>query len=155
MTPSARAVLGLAEEEARVLNHRFLGTEHILLGLMREADSDAARILASRTTLAQVRSSVEEIVGVDSAAPSQEPAYTPRAARVVHLAQREADLYGEGRIAPEHLLVGIVREGEGMAFQVLMRLGVELGALLNEVRPLLGTPYGPSDIPPPDERPEG
>jgi ATP-dependent Clp protease ATP-binding subunit ClpC len=153
MTSSARAALGLADEEARAWDHGFVGTEHILLGLMREAHSDAARILASHTTFAMVRSRVEEMIGVGSEAPPQKPAYTPRAAMVIHLAQREADVYGAGHIAPEHLLVGIVREGEGVASQVLMRLGIELGALLNEVRPFLGTPPTATDIPPRDDRP--
>lgn len=155
MTPAARDVLGFATAEAAALNHHYLGTEHILLGLLREANSDAARILASHADLETVRARVGQVVGVGSEPPYEELPLTPRAAEVLLLARREADMYGKMHIAPEHLLLGIVREGEGIATQVLLKLRVDLGTVRAAASRSLGQAQAPPEIPPPDESQDG
>src|SRR5579859_4936604 len=130
-TDRARRVVVLAQEEARLLNHGFIGTEHLLLGLLREDEGVAARALASlHVELEAVRASVTEKVG-----PAKRPSgghipFTPRAKRVLELSLREALQLGHDYIGTEHLLLGLIREGEGVAAQVL----TELGADLNRVR---------------------
>ena len=109
MTPAACAVLEFANSEAAALNHHYLSTEHILLGVMREANSDAEHVLASRTDVATVRACVRETVDVGRDPPRGDLPLTPQAARVLHLARREAKMYGEKHIAPKHLLLGILR----------------------------------------------
>ncbi len=127
-TDRARRVVVLAQEEARLLNHNFIGTEHLLLGLLREPEGVAARALtALDISLDVVRSKVEEIIGVghSSSATGHIP-FTPRAKKVLEIALREALGLGHNHIGTEHLLLGLVREGEGVAAQVLVGLGAEL-----------------------------
>jgi ATP-dependent Clp protease ATP-binding subunit ClpC len=134
MTPAARAVLGFAKAEAQALGCHYVGTEHLLLGLMREPTSHVARVLAADTDLESVRAQVREVVGIGEDVPSGDLPMTPRARQVLQLARREADLYHAEQIAPEHLLIGILREGEGIAMQVLPTLGVvDFGRVLAEL----------------------
>jgi ATP-dependent Clp protease ATP-binding subunit ClpC len=120
------------------MNHQRLGTEHILLGLIREGSSDAARILVSRVDPESVRALVRDSVGAGSDGPGGELPLNPGAAQVLHFARREADMYSEELIAPEHLLLGILREGEGTATRVLLRFGVDLGTIRTEASRCLG-----------------
>jgi len=130
-TDRARRVVVLAQEEARLLNHGFIGTEHLLLGLLREEEGVAARALASlHVELEAVRASVTEKVGPARRPSSGHIPFTPRAKRVLELSLREALQLGHNYIGTEHLLLGLIREGEGVAAQVL----TELGADLNRVR---------------------
>jgi hypothetical protein len=147
-TDRARRVLILAQEEARLLNHGFIGTEHILLGLIHEGDGVAARALRELDiTLPAVREKVVETIGLSGTAPSGPP-FTPRAKKVFELALREAMQLGHSYIGTEHLLLGVVREGEGVAAQALVSLGADLPRVRQEVIRLLsghgGTrPVGP------------
>jgi ATP-dependent Clp protease ATP-binding subunit ClpC len=127
-TDRARRVLVLAQEEARLLNHGFIGTEHILLGLIHEGDGIAAQALESLAiSLEAVRDRVEEAVGpAGSTAPTGSPPFTPRAKKVLELSLREALQLGHNYIGTEHILLGLVREGEGVAAQVLVSLGADL-----------------------------
>jgi hypothetical protein len=137
-TDRARRVLVLAQEEARLLGHGFIGTEHVLLGLVAERDGVAAKALERLdVSLDAVREEVEAIV-TGSGATSGSPPFTPRAKKVLELALREAMQLGHNYIGTEHLLLGIIREGEGVAVAVLVRLGVELGQVRSEVLDLLG-----------------
>jgi ATP-dependent Clp protease ATP-binding subunit ClpC len=124
MTPAALAVLGFAKAEAQALRHHYVGTEHLLLGLMREPTSYAARALAAHTNLESARVQIREVVGVGEGEPNEDLPMTQRAQQVLHFARRESDLYNAEQVAPEHLLIGILREGEGIAMQVLPALGV-------------------------------
>jgi hypothetical protein len=135
-TDRARRVLVLAQEEARILQHDFIGTEHILLGLIHEGDGVAARALeALDVTLEAVRERVEETIG--SSVPSGSPPFTPRAKKVLELSLREALQLGHSYIGTEHLLLGLVREGEGVAAQVLVSLGIDLGRVRQQVIQLM------------------
>jgi ATP-dependent Clp protease ATP-binding subunit ClpC len=126
-TDGARQDVVLAQEEARLLRHNYIGTEHILLGLLRAEDSVAARALESLgVSLAQARAEVEAIIGRGQQAPSAHIPFTPRAKRVLELSLSEAKRLGRGHIGTEHILLGLLREGEGVAAQVLVRLGVDL-----------------------------
>jgi ATP-dependent Clp protease ATP-binding subunit ClpC len=126
-TDRARRVLVLAQEEARQLNHNFIGTEHFLLGLIKEGDGLAARALdALGVSLEAVREKVEEQLGQSNTPSNGSPPFTPRAKRVLELSLREALQLGHNYIGTEHLLLGLVREGEGVAAQVLQQLGHEL-----------------------------
>jgi ATP-dependent Clp protease ATP-binding subunit ClpA len=155
MTPAAREVLRFATAEATALNHHYVGTEHILLGLLRDANSDAAQILASHGDLETLRARVGQIVGVGSEPPYEELPLTPRAAAVLRFARREADMYGKTtHVAPEHLLLGILREGEGMATQVLLELRVDFGAIRAAASRSLEQAQAPG-IPPPNEPQDG
>jgi ATP-dependent Clp protease ATP-binding subunit ClpC len=129
-TPDAVAVLALARDEAVFFKHHHLGTEHLLLGLMRAPDGPAGRVLAEDTDLEAVRTQVGRIVGLGRTAPSGDLPMTTRTQQVLHLARREADYYQAGHIAPEHLLIGIFREGDGIAMQVLLTLGVDPGRVI-------------------------
>jgi hypothetical protein len=148
-TDRARRVLVLAQEEARLLNHGFIGTEHILLGLIHEGDGVAARALRELDiSLTAVREKVEETIGLPGTAPSGSPPFTPRAKKVLELALREALQLGHSYIGTEHLLLGVVREGQGVAAQALVSLGADLPRVRQEVVELLsgyeGTkPVGP------------
>ena len=147
-TDRARRVLVLAQEEARLLNHRFIGTEHILLGLIHEGDGIAAQALESLgISLEAVRDRVEEAVGpAGSAAPTGSPPFTPRAKKVLELSLREALQLGHNYIGTEHILLGLVREGEGVAAQVLVSLGADLLRVRATVIDLLaGYPGSPSE----------
>jgi Clp amino terminal domain, pathogenicity island component len=130
-TDRARRVVVLGQEEARMLNHNYIGTEHILLGLIREGDGVAAKALESLgISLEAVRQQVEEIIGEGQEVPSGHIPFTPRAKKVLELSLREALQLGDNYIGTEHILLGLIREGDGVAAQVL----VELGADLNRVR---------------------
>jgi ATP-dependent Clp protease ATP-binding subunit ClpA len=126
-TDRARYVVVLAQEEARWLNHNYIGTEHILLGLIHEADGVAAKALESLSiSLEAVRRQVEEIVGQGEAAPTGHIPFTSRAKKVLEQSFREALQLGHSYIGTEHLLLGLIREGQGVAAQVLQELGADL-----------------------------
>jgi hypothetical protein len=132
-TDSARQVLVLAQEEARLLGHSFIGTEHLLLGLMHQ-DGPAAEVLTELgASLATVRERVEETIGLTGGAPSGSPPFTPRAKKVMELSLREALQLGHHNIGTEHILLGLVREGEGVACQVLVSQGIELAEVRQQV----------------------
>jgi ATP-dependent Clp protease ATP-binding subunit ClpC len=133
-TDRARRVVVLSQEEARRLNHNYIGTEHVLLGLLEEGQGVAARVLTSLgVSLDEARNSVEEIIGHGTQAPSDHVPFTPRAKKVLELSLREALQLGHNYIGTEHLLLGLLREGEGVAAQVMVRLGAELGQARNAV----------------------
>ncbi len=131
-------MLRLAQEEARLLNHNFIGTEHILLGLLHQPGSLAGRALAALgVDLYKARSGVEETVGPAGMPTTGSPPFTPRAKKVLELALREALGLGHSYIGTEHLLLGIVREGEGVGAQVLVKLGADLSRVRQQVVELL------------------
>jgi ATP-dependent Clp protease ATP-binding subunit ClpC len=153
-TDRARRVVVLAQEEARLLNHNYIGTEHILLGLIHEGEGVAAKALESLgISLEAVRSQVEEIIGQGSQSPSGHIPFTPRAKKVLELSLREALQLGHNYIGTEHILLGLIREGEGVAAQVLVKLGADLSRVRQQVIQLLsgysgsgsGAPSGPGD----------
>ncbi len=123
-TDRARKVLTLAQDEAQRFNHNYIGTEHLLLGLVREGEGVAARVLENMNVeLAKVRTAVEFIIGRGDRPVVGEVGLTPRAKRVIELAIDEARRLGHNYIGTEHLLLGLVREGEGIAAGVLESLG--------------------------------
>ena len=131
-------MLVLAQEEARLLGHGFIGTEHILLGLIQEGDGVAAEALAQLgIELEDVRDRVEETIGPSLHAPTGSPPFTPRAKKVLELSLREALQLGHNYIGTEHMLLGVVREGEGVGAQVLVSLGVDLVRVRQQVVTLL------------------
>jgi hypothetical protein len=133
-TDRARRVLVLAQQEARVLGHNFLGTEHLLLGLIRESDGVAAMALAQLgIRLDDVRERVKETIGPAGSATTGSPPFTPRAKKVLELSLREALQLGHNYIGTEHILLGLVREGEGVAAQVLVSLGADLARVRQQV----------------------
>ena len=137
-TDRARRVVVLAQEEARVLNHNYIGTEHVLLGLIREGEGVAAKALESLgISLEAVRQQVEEIIGQGQQAPSGHIPFTPRAKKVLELSLREALQLGHNYIGTEHILLGLIREGEGVAAQVLVKLGADLNRVRLQVNQLL------------------
>jgi ATP-dependent Clp protease ATP-binding subunit ClpC len=126
-TDRARRVVVLAQEEARMLNHKYIGTEHILLGLIQEGEGVAAKALESLgISLDAVRQQVEEIIGQGEQAPTGHIPFTPRAKKVLELSLREALQLGHNYIGTEHILLGLIREGDGVAAQVLVKLGADL-----------------------------
>ncbi len=134
----ARRVVVLAQEEARMLNHNYIGTEHILLGLIHEGEGVAAKALESLgISLEAVRQQVEEIVGQGQEAPSGHIPFTPRAKKVLELSLREATQLGHRYIGTEHILLGLIREGDGVAAQVLVKLGADLNRVRQQVIQLL------------------
>jgi len=140
---SARRVVVLAQEEARSLNHNYIGTEHLLLGLIQEGEGIAPRALeAVQINLEAVRSQVVEIIGRGSNAPSGHIPFTPRAKKVLELSLREALQLGHNYIGTEHILLGLIREGEGVAAKVLVKLGVDLERLRNQVLKMLSDSSG-------------
>ncbi|MSO33207.1 MAG: ATP-dependent Clp protease ATP-binding subunit [Candidatus Nanopelagicaceae bacterium] len=137
-TDRARRVVVLAQEEARMLNHNYIGTEHILLGLIHEGEGVAAKALESLgISLEAVRAQVEEIIGQGQQAPSGHIPFTPRAKKVLELSLREALQLGHNYIGTEHILLGLIREGEGVAAQVLVKLGADLNRVRQQVIQLL------------------
>ena len=137
-TDRARRVVVLAQEEARMLNHNYIGTEHILLGLIHEGEGVAAKALESLgISLEGVRQQVEEIIGQGQQAPSGHIPFTPRAKKVLELSLREALQLGHNYIGTEHILLGLIREGEGVAAQVLIKLGADLNRVRQQVLQLL------------------
>jgi len=137
-TDRARRVVVLAQEEARLLNHNYIGTEHILLGLIHEGEGVAAKALESLgISLEAVRNQVEEIIGQGGSSPSGHIPFTPRAKKVLELSLREALQLGHNYIGTEHILLGLIREGEGVAAQVLVKLGADLSRVRQQVIQLL------------------
>jgi ATP-dependent Clp protease ATP-binding subunit ClpC len=137
-TDRARRVVVLAQEEARMLNHNYIGTEHILLGLIHEGEGVAARALESLgISLQAVRQQVEDIIGRGQQAPSGHIAFTPRANKVLELASQEGLQLGHNYIGTEHILLGLIREGEGVAAQILVKLGADLNRVRQQVIQLL------------------
>jgi ATP-dependent Clp protease ATP-binding subunit ClpC len=137
-------VVVLAQEEARLLNHNYIGTEHILLGLIHEGEGVAAKALESLgISLEAVRDQVEEIIGQGGSSPSGHIPFTPRAKKVLELSLREALQLGHNYIGTEHILLGLIREGEGVAAQVLVKLGADLSRVRQQVIQLLSGYSGP------------
>src|SRR5690625_4328063 len=137
-TDRARRVIVLAQEEARMLNHNYIGTEHILLGLIHEGEGVAAKALESLDiSLEGVRQQVTEIIGEGQQAPGGHIPFTPRAKKVLELSLREALQLGHNYIGTEHILLGLIREGEGVAAQVLNKLGADLNRVRQQVIQLL------------------
>jgi ATP-dependent Clp protease ATP-binding subunit ClpC len=172
-TDRARHVVVYAQEEARMLNHDYIGTEHILLGLIHEGEGVAARALeAMSISLDGARHRVEEIIGQGQTAPAGHIPFTPRAKKVLELALREALQLGHTYIGTEHILLGLIREGEGVGAQVLQELGADLNRVRQTVIQLLSgytageaaaggevsvgeTTYGPVEpLPEPERKPE-
>ncbi|HEY5891361.1 MAG TPA: ATP-dependent Clp protease ATP-binding subunit [Acidimicrobiia bacterium] len=142
-TDRARRVVVLAQEEARLLNHNYIGTEHILLGLLNEGEGIAAQALESLDIdLTSVRDEVVKIIGQGKQSPSGHIPFTPRAKKVLELSLREALQLGHNYIGTEHILLGLIREGEGVAAQVLQQLGAELQKVRQTVIQLLSGPGG-------------
>jgi ATP-dependent Clp protease ATP-binding subunit ClpC len=147
-TDRARRVVVLAQEEARLLNHNYIGTEHILLGLLNEGEGIAAKALESLgINLSAVREQVVEIIGQGQQAPTGHIPFTPRAKKVLELSLREALQLGHNYIGTEHILLGLIREGEGVAAQVLQKLGAELQKVRQTVIQLLSGPQGSEEKP--------
>jgi ATP-dependent Clp protease ATP-binding subunit ClpC len=137
-TDRSRRVVVLAQEEARMLNHNYIGTEHLLVGLVHEGEGVAATALASLgATLARVREQVEAIIGRGQQEPTGHIPFTARAKKVLELSLREALQLGHNYIGTEHILLGLIREGTGVAAQVLAKLGVDLTRARQEVLRLL------------------
>src|SRR6266568_3654956 len=154
----ARRVVVLAQEEARMLNHNYIGTEHILLGLIHEGEGVAAKALESLSiSLDAVRQQVEEIIGQGQAAPTGHIPFTPRAKKVLELSLREALQLGHNYIGTEHILLGLIREGEGVAAQVLQKLGADLNRVRQQVIQLLSGYTGGKGEPgsPTEQTPQG
>ncbi len=129
-TDRARRVIVLAQEEARTLQHNYIGTEHLLLGLIREGEGVAAKALASKgVTLDDTRKQVEEMIGKGNASPNGHIPFTPHARQVLELSLREALQLGHSYIGTEHILLGLIHEGEGVGTQVLIKMDVNLGEL--------------------------
>jgi ATP-dependent Clp protease ATP-binding subunit ClpC len=142
-TDRARRVVVLAQVEARLLNHNYIGTEHILLGLVHEGQGVACEALESLgVSLEAVRSQVREIIGEGQSAPTGHIPFTPRAKKVLELSLREALQLGHNYIGTEHILLGVVREGEGVGAQVLQKLGADLNWVRQTVIHLLSGSAG-------------
>jgi ATP-dependent Clp protease ATP-binding subunit ClpC len=140
-TERARQVVVLAQDEARLLRHGYIGTEHLLLGLLREEDGIAARVLAELgVELHAVRSQVSQIVGLGEGATTGQIPFTPRAKKVLELSLREARRLGHEYIGTEHVLLGLARENEGVAVGLLVKLGIDAETIREAVgRMLMGT----------------
>jgi ATP-dependent Clp protease ATP-binding subunit ClpA len=137
-TDRARRVVVLAQEEAQLLNHDYIGTEHLLLGLVHDGEGVAAKALESLgISLEAVRAQVEETIGQGQRAATGHVPFTSRAKKVLELSLREALQFGHNYIGTEHLLLGLVREGEGVAAQVLVKLGGDLSRVRQQVIQLL------------------
>ncbi len=155
-TDRARRVVVLAQEEARMLNHNYIGTEHILLGLIHEGEGVAAKALESlNISLEAVRQQVEEIIGQGQAAPTGHIPFTPRAKKVLELSLREALQLGHNYIGTEHILLGLIREGEGVAAQVLQKLGADLNRVRQTVIQLLSGYTGGKEQAPGEQAGQG
>jgi ATP-dependent Clp protease ATP-binding subunit ClpC len=155
-TDRARRVVVLAQEEARMLNHNYIGTEHILLGLIHEGEGVAAKALESLgISLEAVRQQVEEIIGQGQSAPTGHIPFTPRAKKVLELSLREALQLGHNYIGTEHILLGLIHEGEGVAAQVLQKLGADLNRVRQQVIQLLSGYTGGKETAPGEAPPQG
>jgi ATP-dependent Clp protease ATP-binding subunit ClpC len=138
-TDRARRVVVLAQEEARMLSHDYIGTEHLLLGLVHEGAGVAVVALESLgISLDDVRRDVEEMIGRGQHELSGHIPFTPRAKKVLELSLRESQQLGAGYIGTEHILLGLIREGEGVAAQVLVKLGADLNRARQQVLQILG-----------------
>ena len=139
-TERARKVVVLAQEEARHFNHNYIGTEHLLLGLLREEEGVAARALGSlNVTLDEVREQVESIVGYGEEGTGDQPPFTPRSKRHLEFALREALRLGHSYIGTEHILLGLLSENEGVAVLVLSNFGIDPDKVRREVVRVLGS----------------
>jgi hypothetical protein len=137
-TDRARRAVVLAQEEARMLNHGYIGTEHLLLGLVHEGEGVAAKALETMgISLEKVRHEVEALIGEGKEPPSGHIPFTPRAKKVLELSLKEANQLGHNYIGTEHILLGVIREGHGVAAQVLVKLGAELNRVRQQVIQLL------------------
>jgi ATP-dependent Clp protease ATP-binding subunit ClpC len=138
-TEPARQVVVLAQDEARVLSHNYIGTEHLLLGLLREEEGLAAKVLDELgVTLEGMRDQVARIIGLGDEATSGQIPFTPRAKKVLELALREALALGHNWIGTEHILLGLARENEGVAMRILLDRGVTAERIAESVLRLLG-----------------
>lgn len=138
-TERARQVVVLAQHEARTLKHDYVGTEHILLGLLREQEGLAARVLESlNVDIEDVRAQVARVVGEGEEVTTGQIPFTPRAKKVLELSLREAISLGHNSIGTEHVLLGLARENEGLAARILLDFGIDAERLRNEVIRLLG-----------------
>jgi ATP-dependent Clp protease ATP-binding subunit ClpC len=147
-TDRSRRAVVLAQEEARMLSHNHIGTEHILLGLLADRESVAARTLQSLdVTLEAAREQVKEIIGEGQQAPTGHIPFTPRAKKVLELSLREALSLGSETIGTEHLLLGLVTEGDGVGAQILERLGAYAHTVREKVIELAGAEPDPADTP--------
>src|SRR5919201_1254154 len=153
-TAKARQVIVLAQDEARALNHNYIGTEHILLGLVRENEGLAAQVLGSLAiTLEDARAQVARIVGSGDEVTTGQIPFTPRAKKVLDLALREALSLGHNYIGTEHLLLGLVRENEGVATRILLDFDADAEKIRNAVIEMIGgravgvEPYTPASPP--------
>jgi len=146
-TERARQVVVLAQDEARVLRHNYIGTEHLLLGLLREEEGLAARVLESLdVSLEEVRFQVERIIGLGDEVTTGQIPFTPRGKKVLELALREALSIGHNYIGTEHILLGLVREGEGVGMRILLDLDADEDKIRNEIVRMLAGPA--SGVPP-------
>ena len=147
-TDRARRVVVLAEEEARMLDHNWIGTEHLLLGILREGGGIAAGALQSLgISLQPVRQQVEEIIGQVQQHASEHIAFTPRSKKVLELSLRESLQLGSDYVGTEHILLGLIREGDGVAAQVLVKQGAELNRARQQVIQLLSSQQPGQDKP--------
>jgi len=147
LTDRARRVMDLAQDEARRLQHHYIGTEHLLLGLLGEGEGIAAQALQSLGIgLAAARQQVEQIVGRGQQAAPEHIPFTPRAKKVLGLARREALQLGHHYIGTEHILLGLIREGDGVAAQALAALGAELNPVRQQVIRLLHGTQGTDEL---------
>src|SRR5690606_30976917 len=146
-TDRARRVVVLAQEEAKMLNHNYIGTEHILLGLIHEGEGVAAKALESlNISLDAVREQVQDIIGHGQQQPTGHVPFTPRAKKALELSLREALQLGHNYIGTEHILLGLIREGEGVAAQVLVKLGADLNRVRQQVIQLLSGYQGKEQV---------
>jgi ATP-dependent Clp protease ATP-binding subunit ClpA len=137
-TDRARRVIVLAQDEARLLDHNYIGTEHLLLGLIHEGEGVASTVLRKlEIGLDAVREKVEEIIGRGERPPTGHIPFTPQAKKVLELSLRESTQLGHNYIGTEHILLGLIREGDGVAAQVLTRLGADLSTVRQQVMQLL------------------
>jgi ATP-dependent Clp protease ATP-binding subunit ClpC len=147
-TERARQVVVLAQDEARALGHNYIGTEHILLGLLREEEGLAARVLESLdVTVEEVRAQVKRLVGEgDEEIVTGQIPFTPRAKKVLELALREALSLKHSYIGPEHILLGVVRENDGVAARILLDFGADAETVRNEIMRVLSGPREPGQM---------
>jgi len=149
-TERTRQVVVLAQSEARALKHNYIGTEHLLLGLLREEEGVAARVLRSfDITVEEVRAQVARIVGQGDEVVGGQVPFTPRSKKILELSLREALDLGHNYIGTEHILLGLMREGEGVAVRILLDFGASPAAVRDEVLRLLTSSRGETGGPPP------
>jgi ATP-dependent Clp protease ATP-binding subunit ClpC len=144
-TERARQVVVLAQDEARALKHNYIGTEHILLGLLREEEGLAARVLEGlEITIEEVRGAITQVIGQGDEATMGQIPFTPRAKNVLELSLKEALAMNHNYIGTEHILLGLVREDQGVASRILAQLGAPADSVRNEVGRMLGATPAPS-----------